>query len=353
LLKTEDLGLQNVHSDTKFIPKFFKELSPQYLYELLMGYMLGDGYYHKNQWVCRTVSKRLADDLQEIIHKIGWVADIKIKKAKGTLMTINGKTYQRKHDFYVLSTKHQEVYTTCNHRNIEKEYYEGIVWDVSVADNESLMVRRNGKVFISSNCSGREGYSALFNKLSTFNSVSEYYERIINKQYLFDSDVKPFGNSIRVFNEIKDKNFKHLIMKDARIIADAKNPHIWLWDVYEKNGKLYTAGYDHNLAVITYAGDNWKENFYVIDSMLSDGKTFVFPGMLYRRAFDLIRGDYSQNFDERIRFVYNFLEREIPRDWQKEEVTIKEQAFIKREQEEENRQTKQELEALLKLIEEL
>jgi hypothetical protein len=313
--------------------------------------MLGDGYYHKNQWVCKTVSKRLADDLQEIIHKIGWVADIKIQKEKGTLMTINGKTYQRKHDCYVLSTKHQEVYTTCSHRNIDKEQYNGIVWDISVADNESLMVRRNGKVFISSNCSNREGYSALFNKLSTFSSVSEYYERIMNKQYLFDGGVKLFGNSIRVFNEIKDRNFKHLIMRDARIITDADNPNVWLWDVYKRKGKFYTAGYDHNLAVVTYGGDNWKENFYVIDSMLSDGKTFVFPGMLYRRAFDLTRDDYPQNFEERIKFVYNFLEKEIPSDWQKEEILIKERALTKKEQEEESRQTKQLLDDLLKQIE--
>jgi len=194
---------------------------------------------------------------------------------------------------------------------------EMVVWDAGVMYSPS-----RDAFYFTEFCSGREGFSALFDKLSTFNSVSEYYERIMNKQYLFDRDVKPFGNSIRVFNEIKDRNFKHLIMRDARIIADENNPNVWLWDVYKKNGKLYTAGFDHNLAVITYAGDNWKENFYVIDSMLSDGKTFVFPGMLYRRAFDLIRNDYPQNFEERIRFVYNFLGREMPKEWSEQSSEI-------------------------------
>jgi len=224
---------------------------------------------------------------------------------------------------------------------------EMVVWDAGIAYSPS----RN-KFYFLEYCSNREGYSALFDKFSTFNSVSEYYERIMNKQYLFDKDVKPFGNSIRIFNEVRDENFKHLFMKDARIITDEKNPNIWLWDVYRKNEKLYTAGYDNNLAVITYAGDNWKENFYIIDNMLSDGKTFVFPGMLYRKAFDLTRNDYPQNFEERIKFVYNFIEREIPKDWQKEEIIIKEQAIVRKEQEEEDRQTKQELETLLKQIEE-
>ena len=203
---------------------------------------------------------------------------------------------------------------------------EMVVWDAGVMYSPS----RNAFYFTEF-CSNREGYSSLFNKLSTFKSVSEYYERIMEKQYLFDEDVKPFGNSIRVFNEIKDKNFKNLIMRDARIITDENNSNVWLWDVYKKNGKLYTAGYDHNLAVITYAGDNWKENFCVIDSMLSDGKTFVFPGMLYRRAFDLIRDDYPQNFEERIRFVYNFLEKEMPKEWSKQSSEIEQlQKLIKK-----------------------
>jgi len=224
---------------------------------------------------------------------------------------------------------------------------EMMVWDAGVMYSPS----RDAFYFMEF-CSGREGYSALFDKLSTFDKVSEYYEKIMNKQYLFDESVKPFGNSIRIFNEIKDKEFKHLFMKNARIITDKENKDIWLWDVYEKDGKIYTAGYDHNLAVITSAGDNWKEGFYAIDEMLSDGKTFVFPAMLYRKAFDLTRNDYPQNFDERIKFVYNFIEKEIPEDWKKEETTIKEQAIVKKEQEKENKQTKQALENLLKQIEE-
>jgi hypothetical protein len=238
----------------------------------------------------------------------------------------------------------QKLYDLFFKPSIDKWVRENemMVWDAGVMYSPS----RDAFYFMEF-CSGREGYSALFDKLSTFNSVSEYYERIMSKQYLFDNDVKPFGNSIRVFNEIRDNNFKHLFIKDARIITDEKNPNVWLWDVYNKNEKLYTAGYDRNLAVITYAGDNWKENFYVIDDMLSDGKTFVFPGMLYRRAFDLIRNDYPQNFEDRVRFVYNFLGRYIPLDWQRG------QEFVEKEQEEESKQMKQLLDSLLKQIEEL
>ena len=181
---------------------------------------------------------------------------------------------------------------------------EMVVWDAGVMYSPS-----RDKFYFSEYCSNREGYSSLFNKLSTFKNVSEYYERIVNNQYLFDSSVKPFGNSIRVFNEIRDKNFKHLYAKNVLVLTDKDNKNIWLLDVFTRDGKLYTAGYDYNLAVLTYAGDDWKDNFCVIDKVLSNGKTFVFPEMIYRRSFDLIRNDYPQNFDDRFKFVYNFIGR--------------------------------------------
>jgi len=303
----EDLGLQNVHSDTKFIPKFFKELAPQYLYELLMGYMLGNGNYHKNQWVCSTVSKRLADDLQEIIHKIGLVADIKIQKRKGNLMTVSGKTYQRKHDRYILSIKHHDVYTTCQKQNITKEYYNGIVWDVSVADNESLMVRRNGKVFISSNCQNREGFNSVFTKLSLFDKVTEYYERIRNliPLYNWQRNQPTHGASVRIFNLLRGEDRR--ILKDVKLkVANPK--FVWLWDV-KKEGKDYvSAGYDKNLAVITGRGYDLYQA--VEDCYENLRLNFYFPEMYYRPKFDFLNESYDGSIVTRYNFVVNF-------DWER------------------------------------
>jgi hypothetical protein len=303
----EELGLQNVYSDTKFIPKFFKELAPQYLYELLMGYMLGDGCYHKNQWVCSTVSKRLADDLQEIIHKIGWVADIKIQKTKGTLMTINGKTYQRKHDRYILSTKHQEVYTTCQKQNIDKEYYNGIVWDVSVADNESLMVRRNGKVFISSNCYQREGYNSVFTKLSLFDKVSEYYERIRNliPLYNWQRNQPTHGASVRIFNLLTEENRR--IAKGIKIKVG--NPKFcWIWDAKKEENSLVNCGYDRGFAIVTGRGYDLYQA--VEDCYENLRLNFYFPEMYYRPKFDYLSEDYEGSIVTRYNFVVNF-------DWER------------------------------------
>jgi len=302
----EDLGLQNVHSDTKFIPKFFKELAPQYLYELFMGYMLGDGCYHKNQWVATTVSKRLADDLQEIIHKMGLVANIKIKKTKGSLITINGKTYQRKYDQYVLSTRHQEVYTTCFHRNIEKEYYDGIVWDVSVADNESLMVRRNGKVFISSNCR-RYGYNCIFTELSTLPSAGYYFEKLLREEDIYDpKECKRFGASFKIFRVAEFGQPREKIKSEDIILPEGFYKDIWLLDVKKTSKGLETSNYGYDIAVVTGAGETLVEAF---QKAYENTKKIVFDG--YHWQLDMVLSkNYKNNILERFEFVKEYFSLE-------------------------------------------
>ena len=276
----DELGLKNTHAESKFIPKFFKELSPKYLYELLMGYMVGDGHYHKNQWMCSTVSKKLADDLQEIIHKIGLAADIKIKKAKGTTFTINGKTYQRRHDAYVLSTRHQKTFTRAYKRDVSVEFYDGIVWDVSVADNESLMVRRNGKVFFSSNCPMRFGWDSIFAEMSMSNG--KLFEKIASGQNPLD---KKFGVAIRIFNEHFDA-VKGLKDGQKIVIPDEIKNEIYVYEMKYEN-ELVSTNYSADLAVIT-ASDN--DIYKAIKSAYNNVEKFGFDGKGYRN--DMLSIDY-------------------------------------------------------------
>jgi hypothetical protein len=276
----DELGLKNTHAESKFIPKFFKELSPKYLYELLMGYMIGDGHYHKNQWVCSTISKKLADDLQEIIHKIGLAADIKIKKTKGTTFTINGKTYQRRHDAYVLSTRHQKTFTRAYKRDVSVEFYDGIVWDVSVADNESLMVRRNGKVFFSSNCPMRFGWDSAFAEMSMSNG--KLFEKIASSQNPLD---KKFGVAIRIFNEHFDA-VKGLKDGQKIVIPDEIKNETYVYEMkYEK--ELVSTNYSADLAVIT-ASDN--DIYKAIKFAYNNVEKFGFDGRGYRN--DMLSIDY-------------------------------------------------------------
>ena len=141
----EELGLKRTHAHDKFIPSFFKELNTCCLMELIAGFGIGDGHRGKNQWTFYTTSKLLADDWQEVFHKVGWVANIKKRFTTGEQFTINGKTFTRRHDSYILSTREKKVSYQANKKSISRVPYDGLVWDVEVVDNHSLFVRRNGK----------------------------------------------------------------------------------------------------------------------------------------------------------------------------------------------------------------
>ena len=126
---------------------------------------------------------------------------------------------------------------------------EMVIWDAGTMYSPSRKA-----FYFSEFCSNRMGFGSIFNKLSTLGSVSEFFEKIINKQYIFDKTVKPFGCGIRIFNMMSKKGEPK---EDLLIIADPADKNTWLWDVYSKEGKFYTVGLDWNIGVLTQAGEDW------------------------------------------------------------------------------------------------
>jgi hypothetical protein len=130
------------HAHDKFIPDEIKKLSKRQL-SILFDWMLkGDGQIRKttgqiNYW---TASKRLADDLQEIVMKLGWVATISTRKKK--IAKIDGREIKSSivYTVGVQQSKHYRL----RKDDISLEYYKGKVYSVEVP-NHTLFVRRNGK----------------------------------------------------------------------------------------------------------------------------------------------------------------------------------------------------------------
>ena len=70
------------HAHEKHIPAEVKDWSAPALTALLDHYLLGDGYTENGAWRAKTVSARLAGDLQEIAQKLGMSATITIQHPK-------------------------------------------------------------------------------------------------------------------------------------------------------------------------------------------------------------------------------------------------------------------------------
>ncbi|MDO8639744.1 MAG: ribonucleoside triphosphate reductase, partial [bacterium] len=127
----------------KFIPKEIKNLNKRQLNILFDWMVKGDGHIRKtngqiNYW---TSSKELADDLQEIILKLGWLGTSIAKQSK--VSQIRGRVVKSGiiYNIGVQKTKHYRL----RKNNPQKVYYEGKVYCCEV-ENHTVFVRRNGKV---------------------------------------------------------------------------------------------------------------------------------------------------------------------------------------------------------------
>lgn len=77
----KDLGLYGKLSHEKFIPDQFKHAGTQQRIDLIAGLVDSDGYVSATGALSiTTVSKKLAQDIQEIVHSIGGIANIRSNK---------------------------------------------------------------------------------------------------------------------------------------------------------------------------------------------------------------------------------------------------------------------------------
>ena len=169
------------HAEDKFIPRELLNLSRRQLKILFDSLMMSDGSYHKNGTSAyyATISKRLANDFQELALKVGWIARI-VKKDKSLFK-------HTKHDMYFVnlsSTKEINPNSETDKRS-EREY-NGYVYSVQVP-NHIIYVRRNGKPHWNGNCYyGNPSASSASNGNNVFEFFDDfsYIDKIINETYL-------------------------------------------------------------------------------------------------------------------------------------------------------------------------
>ncbi len=129
----------------KRVPQEFKDLPPHLLETLLHGMMLGDGHWSREgQRRYTTTSAQLADDVQEILQKLGrdaWVRPNDLSKYSGGDIG-NGRTIRRTGRLaYVVHERMGEYHWLPVPKRTE---YHGAVYCVTVP-NGIVYVRRNSK----------------------------------------------------------------------------------------------------------------------------------------------------------------------------------------------------------------
>jgi hypothetical protein len=142
------------HSHKKAIPMWVKDLPPTKLKLVLDALVAGDGHvYNNGLMIFSTVSSKLADDIQEIAIKCGYASTL--FKRDPRIAIIKGREIPCSESYDV--TIHKEIVPSIKRDKVTLQHYEGFVYCVSVPPNETVLVRRLGKVAWSGN--SRDGES--------------------------------------------------------------------------------------------------------------------------------------------------------------------------------------------------
>lgn len=136
----------------KCVPQSIKELSPRQIEIFLDWFALGDGTHMKNNFrIFYTSSKKLADDIQELLLKIGRVGVVKERKGRGIVWIENHYADASRPQYEVLE-RVRKLDSWIDRRDISMVEYDGVVYCASVK-NHIMYVRRNGKPYWCGNTS--------------------------------------------------------------------------------------------------------------------------------------------------------------------------------------------------------
>lgn len=147
-------------SPDKYVPQVIKDMSPRLIGIFLDAYCLGDGSIKrgKSDWkgggfsdqrTFFTASRRMADDLGELILKIGHRPSFSLQRTKGVGQQFRNGFYSMNHDVWRV-TDCPRVWS--HNFKTERVPYDGMVYCLDVPPHHTLWVRRNGKTVIGGNC---------------------------------------------------------------------------------------------------------------------------------------------------------------------------------------------------------
>jgi dCTP deaminase len=137
------------HAHQKYIPQWAKELPSYRLQYLLEGLLESDGNLQTGTYT--TVSAQLADDVQEIMFKVGTAAIVRNVGISETKRMINGHEIVNNYPVFKVRQSTVHLKPKIMPSTHKKVPYTGMVYDVTVP-NHIIFVRRNGKAVWSGNC---------------------------------------------------------------------------------------------------------------------------------------------------------------------------------------------------------
>lgn len=131
----------------KFVPMFIKELSQRQITIFLDWYTLDDGTIMRSGFrIFYTTSRRIADDIQELLLKIGRLGLVKTRKRRYSRIWIKDHFANCSRIQYEVIERVNKLDSYLDKRDVKLVDYDGKVYCATVK-NHIMYVRRNGKPY--------------------------------------------------------------------------------------------------------------------------------------------------------------------------------------------------------------
>jgi predicted phosphodiesterase len=282
------ISFHKEYTNKYIIPDFVKDFSKRQFDIFLHTLIRGDGSYHKS---CRSSMMfygilEVLEQLQILCHSFGYKATLSV--------------YREKHYRLNITEKASVTVNGCvGASDFSKTTYSGEVWCATVP-NDTLVVRRNGKVSIQGNCRFKKymlGSEAakLGTALMSPTQGLKLKERGFNVIEDYPDGYVQLGNIQLIHGMYLNANHAKTHLQKVR--SNIMYGHTHQLQVYSENGlTAYNIGNlaDTDSPIFSYTNRfekvNWKQGFAVIT--LDKGNThvqviepvnnsFVYNGQIY------------------------------------------------------------------------
>lgn len=122
----------------KYITEWVKMIPEKYIWQLILGYLDGDGCYQKNRIIAGSISSKLLIDMQDLLFSVG-VSSSLVKKYDEHYDDSFGKKTLKKAQYTLTIGKHQSniIYKKFNRMPISEEKFNIIEHSIYFSDDLS------------------------------------------------------------------------------------------------------------------------------------------------------------------------------------------------------------------------
>jgi hypothetical protein len=165
----KELGRFGRYQTERRIPNYVRQLSVRQIRIFLDAYLKGDGTVRKGNSLFYTSSKHMADDLQELVLKLGRPSVVakRFNAGQQSVPMRDGRIITSKYDGYVVTYPKMKSNIKLYKRKWKKIPYDGMVYCARISPEHLLFTRRNGYTLWSGNCGVAQGIYDAAESLAT------------------------------------------------------------------------------------------------------------------------------------------------------------------------------------------